>query len=122
MTFHTRLTRLEERRIPMSINYIIGSLFPKNADGKPNIKLSSSLATTKGQGNFKVVNKDKSKNSFKQQLKADLNITSDPVTIRGVNKFLTEWYIPEVSAKLNDDGSVNENSIFGGVYIILVYN
>jgi FtsP/CotA-like multicopper oxidase with cupredoxin domain len=116
MTFHTRLTSLKERTIPMSINYIIGSLFPKNADGKPNIKLSSSLATTKSQGNFRVVNKDKSKNSFKQQLKADLNITSDPVTIRGVNKFLTEWYIPEVSAKLNDDGSVNENSIFGGVY------
>ena len=100
----------------MSINYVIGSLFPKKADGSPNIKISSSLGTKQNQGAIKVVGKNKKNDSYKPQLLADINITSDPVTIKGANKFLTDWYIPEISAKTNDDGSVNSTSIFAGVY------
>ena len=100
----------------MSINYVIGSLFPKKSDGSPNIKISSSLDSIKNNGAIKVVGKNKKNDSYKPQLLADINITSDPVTIKDVNKFLTDWYIPEISAKVNDDGSINSTSIFAGIY------
>lgn len=116
MTFESQASRLQKSKLLMSINYVIGSLFPKKSDGSPNIKISSSLDSIKNKGAIKVVDKNKKNDSYKPQLLADINITSDPVTIKDVNKFLTDWYIPEISAKVNDDGSINSTSIFAGVY------
>ncbi|MAR07826.1 MAG: copper oxidase [Cyanobium sp. NAT70] len=109
------------------MNYVIGSLFPRKQDGiTPNIAFSSSLKQSGSGANITIENKSGKKN--KNLLETDLNITSDPVTIPGVNKFITDWFRPQITAKSlssNDagtDGSTTESdqvdssSIFGGVY------
>ena len=80
----------------------IGSLYPVDKDGAPNVFLSSGY--TLGQDNDGYyVTENGTKNGA---LKATLEITTDPVDIKNVSKFVEEWLIPQLTNK------EDENSIF----------
>ena len=80
----------------------IGSLYPVDKDGAPNVFLSSGY--TLGQdNNGYYVTENGTKNG---SLKATLEITTDPVDIKNVSKFVEEWLIPQLTNK------EDENSIF----------
>ena len=99
----------------MAVNYIIGSLFPRKADGSPNIKYSSSLVAKEAGSSIKLSNKRRRNQSYKNKLVANIDITSDPINIKGSSNFAKEWLIPQITNKTKSDGSINSSSIFGAV-------
>ncbi len=64
-------------------NFVLGGLFPND------IILSKSLAL---KGNTIV------RSSRPRKLVADLRITSDPVDIPGINKFIQDWLVPQLNS------------------------
>ena len=99
----------------MAVNYIIGSLFPRKTDGSPNIKYSSSLVAKETGSNIRLSNKRRRNQSYKNHLVANIDITSDPINIKGSSNFAKEWLIPQITNKTKSDGSINSSSIFGAV-------
>ena len=99
----------------MAVNYIIGSLFPRKTDGSPNIKYSSSLVAKETGSNIRLSNKRRRNQSYKNKLVANIDITSDPINIKGSSNFAKEWLIPQITNKTKSDGSINSSSIFGAV-------
>ena len=99
----------------MAVNYIIGSLFPRKTDGSPNIKYSSSLVAKGTGSNIRLSNKRRRNQSYKNKLVANIDITSDPINIKGSSNFAKEWLIPQITNKTKSDGSINSSSIFGAV-------
>lgn len=89
-------------------NYVIGSLFPRiPGTNDPNVILSSSLAwATSGD---RVVSTAPGAGI----LDPALSITTNPVTVPGVESFLTNWLIPQVSNK-SDSASIF-SQYFSGV-------
>ena len=87
----------------MASNYFrLGSLYPKNEDGTPNILLSSGYSLNRDDQGYYITDNGSANGS----LKATLEITTDPVNIKNVSKYVEEWLIPQLTDK--DD----ENSIF----------
>ena len=82
--------------------YRIGSLYPVDQDGMPNVLLSSGFTLGQDSNGFYVSDNGTSNGS----LAASLEITTDPVGIKNVSKFVKDWLIPQLTNK--DD----ENSIF----------
>ena len=80
----------------------IGSLYPVDKDGAPNVFLSSGY--TLGQDNNGYFVSENGTNNG--TLKATLEITTDPVQIKNVSKFVGDWLIPQLINK------EDENSIF----------
>ena len=85
-----------------SNNFRLGSLYPKNEDGTPNVLLSSGYSLDRDDQGYYISDNGSANGS----LKATLEITTDPVNIKNVSKFVEEWLIPQLTDK--DD----ENSIF----------
>ena len=80
----------------------IGSLYPVDKDGAPNVFLSSGYTLGQDNDGYYVVENGTKNGS----LKATLEITTDPVDIKNVSKFVEEWLIPQLTNK------EDENSIF----------
>jgi FtsP/CotA-like multicopper oxidase with cupredoxin domain len=84
-------------------SYRIGALYPRVANGSPNLILSSGYQLVSDGSDFLV--KQKSSRS-KGRLSADLTITTDPVQLPGVSQFVIQWLKPQMLAK------EDPNSIF----------
>ena len=98
------------------MNFVIGSLFPKNGDGNPNIQLSSRLEQVQTSSGYIVREKSDENPNKANVLKSKLDITSRPVEIKGASNFVDNWFKKEITSIYNDDGSPNSSSIFGGVF------
>ncbi len=80
----------------------IGSLYPVDKDGAPNVFLSSGYTLGQDDNGYFV-----SENGTNDgTLKATLEITTNPVEIKNVSKFVSDWLIPQLTNK------EEENSIF----------
>ncbi len=85
-----------------SNKFRLGSLYPKNEDGTPNILLSSGYSLNRDNQGYYITDNGLSNGS----LKATLEITTDPVNIKNVSTFVEDWLIPQLTDKKD------ENSIF----------
>ena len=103
------------------MNFVIGSLFPKNKEGKPNVQFSKSIEIVElEEGQFILTKNGKEKSKRNNRLVSHINITSEPVSIKNASSFIEDWYKKEITSIYNDDGSVDTSSIFGGVYNTIV--
>ena len=99
------------------MNFIIGSLFPKDSDGKANIQLSSRFEQVKtDNGEIIILEKNSNDKTKKNQLKSNLDITSKPVTITNASGFVNRWFKDGITSVYDEDGNLDSSSIFGGVY------
>ena len=89
-----------------SVNYKIGSLFPRRADGSLNILLSSDLYFDQ-DGDDTYVRSLKNNDLSQGLLETSLQLTSDPVSIPGLQNFLSNWFIPQITAKEKLDSLFN---------------
>ena len=89
-----------------SANYKLGSLFPRRLDGSFNILLSSDLYFVY-EGDQVYVRSIENNDTTQGLLEADIELTSDPVTIPGLSAFLNNWLIPQITAKDQPDSLFN---------------
>jgi len=76
------------------VSFRIGSLFPTRPDGEPNLLLSSNLALKTIDGESRIVNNP----GGEDQLDSPMRMSSDPVVIPGLDRFLRNWFIPQITA------------------------
>ena len=88
--------------VGFSVNYKLGSLFPRRLDGSFNILLSSDLCFSY-EGDQVYIRSIENNNSSQGLLEADIQLTSDPVRIPGLSAFLNDWFIPQITDKDNLD-------------------
>ena len=86
-------------------SYRIGSLYPRVSDGSPNLILSSGYQLNQEVDGYVV--RQKSTRS-KGRLAADLTITTDPVELRGVSQFASQWLSPQMLAKEDPNSIFNQ--------------
>ena len=98
------------------MNFVLGSLFPKNSKGKANIQLSSRFEQVDTEDGVVIREKSENDPTKNNHLKTNLDITSNPVEIKNASEFVSSWYEKEITSIYNDDGTLNESSIFGGVF------
>ncbi|QNI72770.1 multicopper oxidase family protein [Synechococcus sp. NOUM97013] len=79
----------------------IGSLYPVDRDGIPNVFLSSGYSLGQDSNGFYISENGSSNGS----LKAQLEITTDPVDIKNVSAFITDWLVPQLTNK-DDESSI----------------
>ena len=84
-----------------SNNFRLGSLYPKNEDGTPNVLLSSGYSLDRDDQGYYVSDNGSENGS----LKATLEITTDPVNIKNVSKYVEDWLIPQLTNK-SDESSI----------------
>ncbi|MDC3011407.1 multicopper oxidase domain-containing protein [Synechococcus sp. AH-736-G21] len=80
----------------------IGSLYPVDKDGAPNVFLSSGYTLGQDNDGYYVAENGTSNG----KLKTTLKITTEPVEIQNVSKYVSDWLIPQLTNK------EDENSIF----------
>ena len=100
----------------MTMNFVIGSLFPKDSEGKANIQLSSRFEQIDTNKGVIIREKDDEDKTKKNRLKSHLDITSDPVTIKNASGFVNNWFKNGITSIYDEDGNLDSSSIFGGVY------
>ena len=98
------------------MNFVLGSLFPKNSKGKANIQLSSRFEQVDTEDGVVIREKSENDPTKNNNLKTRIDITSNPVKIKNASEFVSNWYEKEITSIYNDDGTLNDSSIFGGVY------
>ncbi|WP_115071756.1 multicopper oxidase family protein [Synechococcus sp. UW179B] len=79
----------------------IGGLYPVNSKGNPNVFLSSGYSLEQDDSGFYVIDNG----SENGALKADLEITTNPVDIKNLNKYVESWLIPQLTNK-DDESSI----------------
>ena len=84
--------------------YRIGSLYPVDQYGMPNVLLSSGFTLGQDTKGF-YVSENGSRNG---SLKATLEITTDPVGIKNVSKYVTDWLIPQLTNKEDESSIFNQ--------------
>ena len=84
------------------VNYRIGSLFPSRQDGSPNLILSSGLGLRTINGESRVVSSLQS-----GTLETPMRLSSDPVLIPGLDRFLRDWFIPQLTNTSNSKSLFN---------------
>lgn len=77
-------------------SFRIGYLYPRMADGQPNLILSSGYLLEQDSDGYCVRERKKNK---KGKLKAELSISTDPVHIEGASNFANSWLKPQLLAK-----------------------
>ena len=77
-------------------SFPIGSLYPLLADGSPNLILSSGYQLKQNNNGYTVRERNKGKDG---SLEADLNITTQPVQVPGIDRFVSTWLKPQMLAK-----------------------
>jgi FtsP/CotA-like multicopper oxidase with cupredoxin domain len=82
----------------------IGSLYPVAKDGTPNVFLSSGYRLGKDNDGYYVAENGTKNGS----LKATLEITTDPVQIKNVSKFVEDWLIPQLTNKEDANSIFNQ--------------
>ena len=100
----------------MTMNFVIGSLFPKDSEGKANIQLSSRFEQIDTNKGVIIREKDDEDKTKKNRLKSHLDITSDPVTIKNASSFVDEWFKDGITSIYDKDGNLDTSSIFGAIY------
>lgn len=98
------------------VDYRIGGLFPRRNDGSPNVILSSDLKLETNNGFTRIVSRSlleddiqdllEEENSTSQsqaELTTNLRISSDPVSIPGIDRFINDWLRPQITSKSNPD-------------------
>lgn len=92
------------------VNYRIGSLFPTLQDGTPNLILSSGLELRTIDGERRVVSSLQS-----GALNTPMRISSDPVSIPGIDRFLRDWFIPQITNTSDSKSLFNayKNAVLG---------
>lgn len=90
---------------PANYNYVVGSLFPMVGD-QPNVVTSSGIQ-------YDPVNRAFVGNGPAGSLETKLNVTTSPVQITGMSRYLNEWFIPQMT-DINNANSLF-NSYLGGV-------
>ena len=91
-------------RFPVVSQYRIGSLYPVDVDGNPNVFLSSGYSLGQDSNGF-YVSENGSRNG---SLKATLEITTDPVGIKNVSKYVADWLIPQLTNKEDESSIFNQ--------------
>lgn len=86
-------------------NYVIGSLFPM-ADGQPNVITSSSI-------HYDAATKAFVGDSELGSLETEFNVTTAPVQVPGMSKYLSRWLIPQMIDTANPNSLFN--AYLGGV-------
>ena len=84
-------------------HYVIGSLFPM-LNGKPNVVTSSSIHYDAATRTFVGDNK-------LGALDVKMNITTAPVAVAGMNIFLSNWFIPQIT-NTNSASPSYQSSLF----------
>ena len=79
-----------------NVNYRIGGLFPKKRNGQPNLILSDGLSI--GANNTVV---SKGLNPNRTDLNTSLDITTNPVRIPGIDNFINNWLVPQMTSTNN---------------------
>ncbi|MFZ9751962.1 MAG: multicopper oxidase domain-containing protein [Cyanobium sp.] len=74
-------------------NYVLGSLFPM-VNGVPNVLTSSSI-------HYDPIKQAFTADDTLGSLSTAFDITTAPVQIPGMNRFLSEWFIPQMTDKNN---------------------
>ena len=87
-----------------SNNFRLGSLYPKNEDGTPNVLLSSGYSLDRDDQGYYVSDNGSENGS----LKATLEITTDPVNIKNVSKYVEDWLIPQLTNKSDESSIFNQ--------------
>ena len=82
----------------------IGNLYPVDKDGAPNVFLSSGY--TLGQDNNGYFVSENGTNNG--TLEATLEITTDPVEIKNVSKYISDWLIPQLTNKEDESSIFNQ--------------
>jgi len=85
--------------VSQASNYVIGPLFPKARNGRPNLITAQNLRLRAGGPNGALVVSQVPSGPAPSQLNAKLSITTDPINIKGVNNFLNNWYRPQIENK-----------------------
>ena len=85
-------------------NFRIGKLYPVDKDGIPNILLSSGYSLNRDGNNFYVTDNG----SINGTLKANLDITTDPVNIKNISKYVENWLIPQLTNKSDESSIFNQ--------------
>ena len=83
------------------VSFRIGSLFPTRPNGELNLLLSSSLVLKSIDGESRIVNNP----GGEELLESPMRMSSDPVVIPGIDRFLRSWLIPQITA-VNDQQSL----------------
>ncbi len=91
--------------------YKIGPLFPHDRNGKPNIVISSSFEMREEPGGSYSVY-PANNNEKNGKLKTSLSITTEPINVPGIDVFMNEWLIPQLSIKQNDNTYFVQPSIY----------
>ena len=91
--------------------YNIGPLFPKDQTGRPNIILSSSFEMLEGADGSYSVSPSKDQGE-KGQLKTTLEITTDPIDVPGIDVFMKDWLIPQMTVWQNENNYYAQPSIY----------
>ena len=74
------------------VNYIIGGLFPKKANGELNLILSDGLyIDANNRVSASSVDLDKG------ALNTKLDITTNNIRIPGMDKFINNWLVPQIT-------------------------
>ena len=97
-----------------AFNYVVGALFPRRSDGSPNVITASGISYDPKTSTFVATG-----NKPKGTLNTTLRISTDPITIPGVDRFLNDYYLPQITAKSPADPR-STNSIFTEYYTELV--
>jgi FtsP/CotA-like multicopper oxidase with cupredoxin domain len=98
----------------LPVNFKVGSLFPKTDTGELNIILSDGLTLTNDGSSQVIISKTTATGATSaaaaaaDNLTTGLNITSNPIKISGVSKFLSNYFIPQIT----DKNISNNNSLF----------
>ena len=79
-----------------NVNYRIGGLFPKKRNGQPNLILSDGLSI--GANNTVV---SKGLNPNRTDLNTSLDITTNRVRIPGIDNFINNWLVPQMTSTNN---------------------
>ena len=77
-----------------AFNYVVGALFPRRSDGSPNVITASGITYDPGTSTFVATG-----NQPRGTLDTSLRISTDPITIPGVDRFLNDYYLPQITAK-----------------------
>ena len=79
----------------MASGYALGALFPKKADGSPNLVLSSSYQLLSEGGKYFV--RRANDQGLGGILEADIRISTDPINTIGISAFINDYLKPQLT-------------------------
>ena len=101
----------------MASGYALGALFPKKADGSPNLVLSSSYKLLSEGGKYFV--RRANDQGLGGILEADIRISTDPINTIGISAFINDYLKPQLTGLDNPStlGGTIANKYANGGFI-----